>query len=406
LRRRAFVSLVLAFGLAVRILLAWKWGPTGDNASFEAAANDLREYGFHFYSHVNAEDRDYSYPPGYLPVLLVAHWLTTPLAVVGLQFHQIVRVVPVVVDIVLAWIVQANLPPKRYLLRGMAAGAIALGPSFIVSSAMEAQLDAVAILPAVVAALLWQKKVARRALWCGLLIGIGVSIKVTPALLILALLPTAVSVRESLRLLTGAVVVPAISLAPFAIADWTGTAATLRYAGYPGAGAISLLVQPGLGEHYVGDYEFSSAYPLLQQWGWVLTVAAVACGAAVCFRARLAAVPSAAVLWLVVYATSMNWFPQYMAWGLPFLLMSGFVVPVVVAELIIAPTLALAYTGGLGLWHPPIRWSGLLYAALMDVLWCAAAASAFVLLRRLSISPRDGLGMRHSPANLCQDPLV
>lgn len=405
-RRRAYVPLVLAVGLVIRLLLAWKWDATGDNTSFATAVNDLREYGFHFYSYVNAVDRDYSYPPGYLPVLFCADWLTTHLSALGLQFHQVIRAVPIVVDIALAWIVQANLPPKRYVLRAMAAGAIALGPSFIASSAMEAQLDAVAILPGVIAVLLWQKDIARRALWCGLLIGLGVAIKTTPALLILALLPTATSVRESIRLLASAVAVPAIALLPFAIVDWTGTMSTLKYAGYPGAGAISLLVQPGLAEHYVGDYDFSSAYTFPQQWGWVLTVLGVACAAALCFRARLAAVPSAAVLYLVVYATSINWFAQYLAWGLPFLLMSGFVIPVVVTEVILVPVQLLAYTGGLVVWHPQPPWRGWIYAALMDALWLAAAVGAVVLLRRLASSPRDGLGILRSPARLGPDPLL
>jgi hypothetical protein len=299
----------------------------------------------------------------------------------------------VIVDVVLAWLVQAILPRQRYGLRVLAAAAIALGPSFVISSASEAQLDAVAILPGVVAVLLWQRGGARRALWCGLLLGLGAAIKVTPALLLLALLPTAVSRRESVRLLAGALAVPAVLLVPFATADWGGTTATLRYTGFPGAGGIAVLVQPGLAGHYLGDYDLSSAYPLLQQWGWLLTAAGIACAAMLLFRARVAPIPAAAVLWLTVYATSVNWYPQYLAWGFPFLLLAGYVVPVAVAELILTPTLLLAYRSKLGPLSdllPSGRSEVLLYTALMDFLWLAAALGAIMLLRRVALVPRAG----------------
>jgi hypothetical protein len=400
--RSLIVPVLLASGFIIRLWLTWKQGPTGDNQSFAHAANALREFGFEFYSHVNAEDRDYSYPPGYLPFLLAADWLSTTSFVFGLQFHQIIRLVPTAADIALAWIVQARLPAERHALRALAAGTIALGPSFVASSGLEAQLDSVAILPAVVAVLFWQKEIARRAVWCGLLIGIGVAIKTTPILVVLALLPTAVSVRESLRLLSATALVPAISLMPFVLVDWTGTSNTLEYAGYPGAGAISLLVQPSLGSHYLGDYDFSSAYLFPQQWGWLLTAGGLAITVALCLRSRLAPVQSAAILWLVVYATSINWFPQYLAWGLPFLLMSGFVLPIVTAELLLAPALLLTYAGGLVVWQPPAHWLGPLYTALLDILWCMAAAGAVVLLRRLVIAPRNDLGADRPPLSVAE----
>ena len=130
---------------------------------------------------------------------------------------------------------------------------------------------------------------------------------------------------------------------------------------------------------------------MLQQWGWLLTATGLICAAVLCFRAGLAAIPAAAVLWLVIYATSVNWYPQYLAWGVPFLLLSGYVVPVAVAELILAPTLLLAYRSKLGPFSnvlPSGRSGALFYAGLMDLLWLAAAISAVVLLRRLASLPR------------------
>jgi uncharacterized membrane protein len=399
--RRALLPVVLAIGLVLRLWIAWRLGPTGDTRSFAAAAQGFRQHGLHFYSHVNAYDaarpytyRNFSYPPGYIPVLLVAEAASKGPFPAGIQFWQVARVVPIVADITTAWLVQAYLPRNKYGLRVAAATVIAIGPSFIVSSASEAQLDSVAILPAVVAVLLWKHGGARRALWAGLLIGVGAAIKTIPIIMILALFPTAFSRREALRLGVAAFAVPVLALLPFALVDPAGTSATLRYAGFPGAGGVALLLQPGLARHYLGDYDLSSAYPLLQHWGWILPAAGVAGTAFLCVRARLNPVSAATLLWLVVYALSANWYPQYLAWGSPFLLMSGYVVSGSLAQAVLIPTLLFAYRAKLSVISaavPTGRTGSLVYAVLMDVLWLAAASAALILLRRLAVlDPRLG----------------
>jgi hypothetical protein len=178
----------------------------------------------------------------------------------------------------------------------VAAAAIAFGPSFVVSSAIEGQIDAVAILPAFVAVLVWERaEPGRRAVVAGLLIGAGTAIKTAPILVLLALLPTAVSRREMLRLTAWAVAVPALLVLPFLLLDPSGTLETLRYGGFPGAGSVGLVLQPGLAGHYLGDYDLSSANAAVQSFGWVLTAIGVGVAALAAFRARLPAMPASAL---------------------------------------------------------------------------------------------------------------
>jgi hypothetical protein len=217
-----------------------------------------------------------------------------------------------------------------------------------------------------------------------LLLGLGCAIKTAPILLILALLPTAVSRREMVRLAAWAAAIPLAVLAPFVVADPSGTVAALRYGGFPGAGGIGLLVQPGLARHYLGDYDLSSANELLQRLGWLLTAGGVTVSTVTAFRAKLSAIPAAALLWLGVYATGINWYPQYLAWGVPFFLMAGWVWPVAAADLALLPTIVIAYRDRLpGALVPPGSVGVPLYAGLMDALWLTATVAFVVIVAGL-----------------------
>jgi uncharacterized membrane protein len=389
-RRDRMVWLVLAGGLVLRVWLAWRQPPTGDLASFLAAVQGLQRWGLRFYGHVNAVDpaapfssRNYSYPPGYLPWL----WWSVRAATGGVRFWHLARIPPIAADLALAWLVAAELGRRGATsgARALAAATIAFGPSFVVSSAVEGQIDAVAILPAVVAVLVWERGDAeRRALIAGLLIGVGAAIKTAPFLVVLALLPTAVSRREMLRVIAWAAAVPAALVLPFLVADPSGTFAALRYGGFPGAGGVSLLLQPGLGRHYLGDYDLSSAYPAVQSFGWLLTAAGVAVATVVAARARLSATRAAALLWLAVYVTGVNWYPQYLAWGVPFLVLAGYAIPVGLAELALLPTLMIAYRDRLpSALVPGASVSVPVYVVVMDLLWVAAAVGLVLMIANL-----------------------
>jgi uncharacterized membrane protein len=296
----------------------------------------------------------------------------------------------VAADIVLAWLVARELARRGAStgIQAIAAAVIAFGPSFVVSSGIEGQIDAVAILPAFAAVLVWERADSeRRALIAGLLIGAGAAVKTVPILVLLALLPTAVSRREMLRVSVCALGVPALLLLPFLLADASGTFEALRYGGFPGAGGIGLVLQPGLARHYLGDYDLSSANTALQSFGWVMTAIGVAVAAVAAFRARLPAMPASALIWLAVYATGVNWYPQYLAWGVPFLLVDGLTVPVAAAEIALLPTLLVAYRSRLPAALVPDGDLGVaIYVAVMDALWIAAAIGFLTRLRDLRSS--------------------
>ena len=393
-RGRWLLGIVLAGGLLVRAWLAWRQAPTGDLASFLAAVQGLQRWGLRFYGHVNAFDpaapysfRNYSYPPGYLPWL----WLSSRAATGGVHFWHLARILPVAADLALAWLVARELARRgrETGVQLIAAAAIAFGPSFVVSSAIEGQIDAVAILPAVVAVLVWERgDPDRRAVVAGLLIGAGAAIKTAPLLVLLALLPTAVSRREVRRLVACALAVPGALLLPFMVADPAGTIESLRYGGFPGAGGVSLVLQPGLAAHYLGDYDLSSANTAVQSFGWLLTLAGVAVATAVALRARLGSTQAAALLWLAVYATGVNWYPQYLAWGVPFLLIAGLVRPVAAVELALLPTLVIAYRDRVPAGVVPgAGVAATVYVVVMDAVWLASVAGFFLMLRGALASP-------------------
>ncbi len=161
-RGRVGVGLVLAGGLLLRASLAWDQAPTGDLASFLAAVQSLQRWGLHLYGHVNAFDpgspfgyRNYSYPPGYLPWL----WVSERVAGGNVRFWHLARIPPIAADLALAWVVARELGRRGATesMQVLGAAAIGFGPSFVVSSAIEGQIDAVAILPADVTALVWER---------------------------------------------------------------------------------------------------------------------------------------------------------------------------------------------------------------------------------------------------------
>lgn len=397
-RGRVGVGLVLAGGLLLRASLAWDQAPTGDLASFLAAVQSLQRWGLHLYGHVNAFDpgspfgyRNYSYPPGYLPWL----WVSERVAGGNVRFWHLARIPPIAADLALAWVVARELGRRGATesMQVLGAAAIGFGPSFVVSSAIEGQIDAVAILPAVVAVLVWERgDPERRAMVSGLLIGAGAAIKTAPFLVVLALLPTAVSRREMLRVVAWAAAVPAVLLLPFLIADPSGTVGALRYGGFPGAGGVSLVLQPSLARHYLGDYDLSAANQIVQSYGWLLTAAGVTLATVAALRTRLTATRAAALLWLAVYATGVNWYPQYLAWGIPFLLIAGFVLPVGLAELALLPTLMIAYRDRLpSVLVPGADVSVPAYVLVMDALWVMAAVGLVLMIANLrSLDGRSG----------------
>jgi hypothetical protein len=394
------LALLLTFGLALRLIVALTQPVTGDVIFRVEAIEGLRRWGLAFYSHVNdvgvllPAHRAYFYPPGFLPWLLLSDVLRERF---GIPFAAVERIPAVLADVGLAYLVASYLHRRQVpdWVCLAAAASILIGPSFFVSSALQGELDAVAILPAVVAVIVWERdSTPRRALIAGLLIGVGASIKSVPILMVLPLMPSVRSWRESLTLVGSAVAVPLAAMAPFLIVDPSGAIGSVQHGGFPGAGGLQLLLQPRLAWHYLGDYVFdlSAASRQLQMRGWILTLAAIGAAAVVLIRYRPPPVVGASLLWLAVYVTAANWQAQYMAWGIPFFLMAGWVWPVIAVDAVLVPVVVITYAGYRGFdpisWMPT-SWRAPTYFVCVELLWLMALAGA-ILLTRSVIRARSG----------------
>jgi hypothetical protein len=113
---------------------------------------------------------------------------------------------------------------------------------------------------------------------------------------------------------------------------------------------------------------------------WI-TAVALATYTGFVFRYRPAAVDAAALLWLVVYAFSSNFFLNYLVYGLPFFIMAGFLVEVAVLQaLLIAPTVAFY----VALRPSPSTATGVLYIPALIALWAAWVLATLVIARRIA----------------------
>lgn len=367
---------MLAAGLVGRLLVAFStYGVSFDVEAYSIVREALAEDPWHVYG-----DHDrWPYPPGYFAWILIAGRLE---ALSGLELSDLVQLPPILADVALAWVVQDELGRRGAGARPRLAAAalISFGPIFAVVSGYHAQIDSIAILPAVMAVVLWSRLApgARRAAVAGLLIGAGAAIKTVPLVALVALLPWVRSLREAALLTACAVAVPLLAFVPFALADPDGVRHALEYRGVPGAGGISLLVQPELARAWMNEasVQGSDLTYLLLDYGGAITAAVLLAVAAFLFRQRPEPVVGAALLYLALWAFGINFFLQYAVWGLPFLLLAGYLREVALAQLLMLPAIVLVY---LRPWEE--RTVAVLYAFASLALWLAAVVG-FVLLAR------------------------
>lgn len=242
---------MIAIGLGLRLALAFGgYGVVYDIESFEAVRRALADSPLDVYTLVN--DVPYNrwpYPSGFFGWIVAADGLA---ALAG-PFHGWIQIPQILADGAIAWLVQDHLRTRGAGngARLAAVGLVALGPSFWIISGYHGQIDSVAILPAVAALWAWGRSPpgGRRALIAGVLIGVGVSIKSVPVLMLLALLPSVGSKKEAAALVAPALAIPLILLAPWLAADADGTIDALgSHRALPGFGGIGLLLQPSLAE--------------------------------------------------------------------------------------------------------------------------------------------------------------
>ncbi len=364
--RRALWALI-AVGIGYRLVIAFaSEGLIYDITSFQIVINDLLGPDpLSLYRDVNAEALRWPYPTGYFPFLLVLHAVEVN---TGLPFHGLVSAAPIAADVGIAWVVQAYLGDRGHSerVRLAAAALVVFGPSFAFHSAYEGQLDSVAIFPAVLALLVWERwPVGRRAMAAGILIGIGAALKTFPIFALLALLPWASNRRELLTLLGTGAAVPVVALAPWLIMQPDETVEALRYSGLPGLGGLSLLGQPSLATSWLvtDQFRLTSLTQILLDIRVFTTATALVAMAAFLWRYRPPPATGVLMVYLAVFAFGVNFGPRYLLWALPFVLLAGRLRAVILLQAITFPAAAL-----LAFRTHDAQWVATAYVVLMLLL--------------------------------------
>jgi hypothetical protein len=382
---RQLLWTLLAVGTAVRLLvMALTSGQPYDMGSFQIVHAALHDHGLDTYSVVNTGGQfHWPYPPAFFPWILVAgHFAGT----VALSFADIVRLPSIFADAAIAWLVQDFLGRRGATERRrlVAAGLVALGPSFIIISGYHGHIDSLAILPAVGALWLWEHgDIGRRALLAGLLIGFGAALKTVPGLMVIALLPTVRSWREAGTLIGAAVAVPLATLVPFFLSDPAGVRHLADYGGVPGAGGLTLLVQPDLARALLAKPPpFSGATQTLLDHQGLVNAVVLGAVAVLVFVRRVSATRAAVLVWLAVWAFGTGFLFQYLVWGLPFLLLDDHLVAAGALQIVALFAALLFY---LAPWHSEAI--VVVYVALMLALWVAWVGGLVGLGRRTMRAP-------------------
>jgi Glycosyltransferase family 87 len=356
-------------------------GEPYDMESFRLVSGALHDDPLTVYAEYGQAGRiRWPYPPGFFPWVYLSGTVSGH---VDLSFEFLIRLPSIAAVAALAWLVQDFLGRRRAGAgtRLAAAALVSLGPSFLVTCGYHGQIDAVAILPGVLAISYWERSTTEsRAVTAGLLIGMGGALKTVPLLLVLALLPSVRSRREALILVAAAATPMLLAFAPYTLAGTLPSSQLLSYRGLAGVGGLSLAVQPdfavaALGVRPVARTDVAQA--VADHGNLVLYVGLVAV-AAVGWIWRPRPLQMAVLLWLAVYAFGANFFFQYALWGLPFFLMAGYVRQVLVVQVALLPP-ALAFYGRP--WESELVAAG--YAGLMLLVLAASLAGFAIVVRRL-----------------------
>jgi hypothetical protein len=387
---------IVGIGLAIQIVLAFAYyGPFHVTIEHVAAARVRAGEWRGIYE----GPIPWAYPPLFVGWLAGASWLSD---VSGLSFHGLAKLGPVLADVGLTLAVYVYLGWRGAIARWRLAGAalVMLGPSFIATSAYHGQIDAVAILPAVIGLMLWERRPSpRRGIEAGLLIGLGTAVKTVPLLMLLPLAVSARSWRERALLVASALVIPGLVLVPF----WAAGIDLHRVTGYtgvPGWGGLSLVLHPALGWHLMtpgGAIQHVTGFSAgLQEASRWITAATLVAYTAFIVRFRPALIDAAVLLWLAIFAFSPNFFSNYLVWALPFFIMAGYLVETAALQVfIVVPTVAYY----LDRWPPLTAGMGVAYVPFMFGLWLMLFGATVALAARI-------VGSRISHRRGTQPPLV
>jgi Glycosyltransferase family 87 len=347
------LAALLAAGAAIRlILIAVTPGEYYDIHAIARVGAAFLDAPLHLYrldvnpgSYQGSPTYPWPYLPGFAPIAGLLSWLSRRLSV---SVSHLDRTFMGAVDLAVAWVVQWLLgrQGRPHRERLIAAALIALGPAFIAVSAVHGQIDALAWLPAVAAVGIWTHPGGRRrALVCGLLIGIGIAIKTTPGLVLIALAPSARDRRELGTLLLAATVVPLLAVLPFAVVAPHGLSAIVDYRGFAGRAGLTVLLQPRLALHDLTGpfvaYDATTRF-LLDHANLVLAAVLIPV-AAIAWKRRLDPATMMVALLLAFYVAGPAILPQYWLWIVPFLLLSRRFLAAAVYQLALLPLLVATY---------------------------------------------------------------
>jgi hypothetical protein len=374
---------LIAVGLAVRVAFAFATrGIPYDIDSLDVTARALHGGGQGVYDGVR-----WPYPGGFLPILAIVEWLRNH---TSLPFYGLVKLPSILADLGIAWLVAVALrwggASERRALIG--AALVALGPSFIAISGYHGQIDDVAVLPALAGVIVWTRGGERRALWAGLLIGLGVAVKQPVCFAALALMPSAASWRERGVVIAGTVAVPVLSVLPFLITSADDVVRLMRQNnGVPGFGGLSVFVQPELTKHWAVLHGTlprpnSATLQLVDAQRTIVALGAVA-AAGLAWWKRLPPLKAASLIYLTIFVVNPNWGYEYLIWGLPFFIAAGYVEGVALFQAAVLPATLWLY------WRPGFLLDGWTYIVAVQVVWFALVATLAYVVARLIRSRSD-----------------
>jgi Glycosyltransferase family 87 len=380
--RRHPLWVLVAVGLAVRLYFAFDF--------YGTPAIDVLAY-----SSAQAQNGDldavygqggffnWPYPPLYLGWLVVADGLRD---ILGLPFHGVVQLLPILADAGIALAAFAYLGRRGAGERERLAAAalVMLGPSFIAVSGYQGQIDSVAILPAVLAVMAWELRApASRAVESGLLVGLGAAIKTVPGLVALPIVVCARSVREGVRFAVAAAALPVLTIAPLALAGVDLHRIT-EYGGVGGFGGLSLVVDPSLGMDFLTGTvptDLGAVSEALADGSRWITAVLLITLAAFLLRYRPAPIDGAVLLWLTVFAFSPNFFLSYMVWALPFFIMAGYLLETAVLQAALLPATVIYYLAIGERVHEDAL--AAIYVVCMIALWAFWVLALVIVGRRI-----------------------
>ncbi len=309
------------------------------------------------------------YPAGYFPFDYLAGSFAYR---TGLPFHGVIQLWPIAADCAIAWLVQDELGRRGYGERPrlVATALVALGPMFLLVSGYHGQIDSVQTLLALGAVLV----VARegRPWVAGLLLGAAIAVKSPPVLLPLVLVPALPTWRARTQLAVPALAVPLLVTLPWLIGDFHATRSALTtYGGVPSLGGYSLIVEPSLVDAFLfGErLEPGATVRWLTDHQNLIVGLGALLAAIIARRRQLPVVTAVCLLYLAVWSFNPNGAYSYVLWGIPFLLVAGYLREVAVLQLVLSVPAAIVYSRTAEHWLKPPYLTVLIGVWVATVVW-------------------------------------